>query len=139
MCYVYLGISKKQPSCPSVFQIPPLTDSPWLEPLNDHARVKSARKGSGGIRDVGVFPPNHPWIHRVFHGFPLFSPSILGYPHYKPSILGEFSSLFLVQHPCQSMWGACITTKPSKVETYLRWSSGGISIVYSLVVGRLWS
>ena len=38
---------------------------------------------------IGVGPPSHPFVHRVFHDF-------------KPSILGDKFPLFLVQHPSTS-------------------------------------
>ena len=44
------------------------------------ASLFSIRSSMGVEPKIGVFyPPNHPFVHRVFHYFP---PSILGYPYF---------------------------------------------------------
>ena len=63
---------------------PPLQrSSAWPTPSKRRSSGTVAGKHPEMKVDVG-FPPNHPWINRVFH----YKPSILGYPYFR-------------KHPCR--------------------------------------
>ena len=56
-------------------------DMAWLQSPHETASFIN-----GCFQKKGVGPPNHPFVHRVFHEI-------------NPSILGGKIPLFLVQHP----------------------------------------
>ena len=57
----------------------------------------------GTPKNRGVFPPNHPWINRVFH----FKPSILGYHYFW-------------NHPYKKDGGKCDLSPASQVDLVVK-------------------
>ena len=73
-----------------------------------------------------VFPPNHPWINRVFH----YTPSILGYPYFRKHpylCLGSVpSALQVVPNASRVMPQACHQCGLVRFETGR--VSGGLTV-----------